>query len=341
MDCSTRRSIKVALVFLVLIFAGIALFGPNQYEPVNVPTGELAGAKAGDLYQLYLGTTTTVIPDTLNNVDFGRQLKQLWQKKLDSFDVTDNTEQTMQQLIDAYYNQRTFTSLSTYIKKIDHIANQTHASLQWGSFCKARKMSIRTCGLLKGIANTLSGRELLAYSLTELMPSVNGTLNVKILDLLLQNAGHEYIASLPAVHDSLNSFGNYQFTDLALLDTPGVVRGASIVGSFLPTETTIPKDVGLLRGDDHHKAAYLFAVRNLARMIHRLNDRQLDTFENGWKNCGDEIVQFIAVSHHGPWAAVSAAKRWIDNDMEYDFSVSVSKGYVEYAQKTKANYQAL
>jgi hypothetical protein len=173
------------------------------------------------------------------------------------------------------------------------------------------------------------------------MPSANGRLNVLIFDLMLINACREYGESLPAIHDSYTSFSLYQPTQFAVFDTPSEIRGASIVNRYLPPSERIPGSVSMLRGDDLHKSAWLFAIRNLMRVIHRLNDRQFTTLKNGWKDTNDEIVQLIAVAHHAPGRITKMAEFWLDNEMKHDFSLSVSSEYLSYAKKTKANYKAL
>jgi len=343
---TTRRMMYVFFVLFIFIW----MFRPTKsdageelkarYGVVEFASNNLAGSRVGKLYQLYLGIESNIIPETLLT-DFDSQLSKLWQMKEDVSGLKNVAEEARWQLIEEYSQARTPVTLKAYQTNIDQIANRTYQSINWQRMCRERGMKTRNCQTLQKIAKTIGGRELLAYGLTELMPAAEGRLNVLVLDLLLQNAGREYVESLPAIYDSYTSFGLYQFTQYAIFETPTEIRGASIVSTYLPVVEQIPGSVSKLRGDDHHKAAYLFAVRNLMRMIHRLNDRQLSTLESGWAHSDDEITQYIAVAHHSPSNALLAAKRWLDNGMKYDFSVSVSSRYLAYAKKTKVNYEAL
>lgn len=350
MGINKKRTARRIVITSMAIFALIWVSKPDEgeagdelkarYGTMQVTTGDLAGSRVGKLYQTYLGMETNIIPDTLVT-NFDNQLLKLWQWKEKESGLKDVAKETMWKLIDEYSQSRTPTTLTTYRADIDQIAKRMYRVLDWQKMCQGRMMKSQRCLLLKEIVGTVGGRELLAYALTEIMPSFDGRLNVLIFDLMLQNACREYVESLPAIYDSYTSFSLYQPTQYAVFDTPGDIRGASIVNRYLPPLERIPGSVSMLRGDNLHKSAWLFAVRNLMWAIHRLNDQQFETLKNNWKDTDDEIVQLIAVAHHAPKKIDDMTKYWLDNDMEYDFSMSVRPKYLEYAKKTKSNYRAL
>jgi hypothetical protein len=179
--------------------------------------------------------------------------------------------------------------------------------------------------------------------MAELLPSNNGELNRDYLDFLLRHGGRRYLESLPALHDDITSFGPVQFTQYAVYDVPGERRGASRVNVALPrgSELRIPGSTLRLRDNDHLRAAYLFAVSNLADGIRSLSERQLTTFERVAGPRGVDVAQFIAVAHNKPANGRRALRAWLDaggNGSFRDYCVPVSR---LYAQKTINNYWAL
>ena len=57
-----------------------------------------------------------------------------------------------------------------------------------------------------------------------------------------------------------------------------------------------------LKGNDHHKAAYLFAVYNLAALVNKLPEELCEEFTNVYADriTPDLVLQYIAAAHHLP-----------------------------------------
>ena len=157
------------------------------------------------------------------------------------------------------------------------------------------------------------------------------------MDFLLQYAGVEYIEDIPAMYDAKTSFGPYQFTEFALFDCGNQKRGASIANQAVTSGQKIPGSVIKLRGDDHYKAAYLFAVHNICLMVKKLNKKELQTLKNVWGNNRDDLFVFCATAHHLPGDAIKAARKWLDNKAKASFETSCNKRILPYAQKTRQN----
>ncbi len=246
------------------------------------------------------------------------------------------------ELLKDYDKKRTFLSLKEYIQKADRVANNIYENLDWEKYGNKAKLDEIKVNLLKKLSSKIGGEELLAYAFTELLPSDNGKINVKVFDLLLENAGREYIESIPAIYDKYASIGPFQMTSYALYDIPGEEkRGASKVAPYVK-DLDFPSNVIKLRGDDNFEAAYLFAVDNISFILRKLDKSQVNKFKDLYDYSGDDLVQYIATAHHAPANARVAFKRFIDKGCKKgEFYKSCNKALTLYALKTKNNYKAI
>lgn len=306
------------------------------------PTGAIKGRLANDLYADFLGYKGR-IPSEIE-VNWARQLETLWDRKEGRRGSNAVVSQTRDLVVPEYarYDPGQM-SLVEYQQNAARQADAIYENLDWTAVGKSYfKGDKRKLALLKNAAKTVGGRSIVAYAMTELLPSrSNGAYNRDYLDFLLQHAGRRYVESLPALHDSITSFGPYQFTQFAVYDAAGGPRGASRMNRFLPKEQKIPGSTMRLRNDDHIKAAYLFGLDNLATLIRKLNERQLRTFERVAPSKGLDIVQFIAVAHNKPAVAMRSGRRWLDNGARLSFMESCPRVSQVYAMKTVANFRAL
>lgn len=320
--------------------------GLQLHRKGTYPTGVLAGRPANDLYSFYIGSDGGRLPKTIA-IDWNDRLKLLWEQKIKRSKGNPVVVRASREVRHEYRTLNPGTMrLRDYRKIASDDAHRTYNSLNWEKvgrlyFTKAGKVNQRKLKLFKAVAKTIDGRELMAYMMTELMPSMDGGFNRDFMSFLLRFGGRRYVESIPAIFDPKTSFGPYQFTEYALYDVNGVRRGASVLNQALPANMKIPGSVIKLRGDLHIRAAYLFALDNIARLIKRLNDRQLATFERIYKKSARDLVQFIGVSHHAPGYAPKAALRWLDNGGRAAFAVSTAYRFKKYAQKTSVNYDAL
>jgi hypothetical protein len=317
-----------------------------QARKGTYPMGVLVGRPANDLYAFYIGSDGGRLPKTIT-VDWNERLDRLWEQKVKR---SKGNAVVVRASREVRHEYRTLDPglmrLRDYRQIASADAHRTYNALNWDKvgtmyFSKSGKVNQRKLKLFKAMAKLVDGRELTAYMLTELMPSNDGGFNRDFMSFLLRNAGRRYIESIPAIFDPKTSFGPFQFTEYALYDREGERRGASFLNQALSPNMKIPGSVIMLRGNLHIRAAYLFALDNIARLIKRLNDRQLKTLERIYKRSARDIVQFMGVSHHAPGYAPKAAMRWLDNGGRSSFSVSTAYRFKKYAIKTAANYDAL
>jgi hypothetical protein len=308
---------------------------------VSYATGNLAHRTAGDLYAAYLGYPGTQIPATLS-IDWNAQLDALWDRKLRRSGVTKPARQAAAALVAEYATQDAGRiSLESYQEIAGDQATAICAELDWDEVGRTFRLNERETSLLQRVSCNMGGRVILAYTMAELLPSTNGELNRDYLDFLLRHGGRRYLESLPALHDDITSFGPVQFTQYAVYDVPGERRGASKVNVSLPENLRIPGSTLRLRGNDHLRAAYLFAISNLADGIRSLNGRQLATFERVYGPKGVDVAQYIAVAHNKPANGRRALRAWLDAGARGSLRDYCSRVSRLYATKTINNYDAL
>lgn len=89
--------------------------------------------------------------------------------------------------------------------------------------------------------------------------------NSAILTTLLEKAGKEYLLFAPALGDNLLSYGPYQITKSAVNGKNG---GATMADDrFTGGKMLKTRDITKFPLGDHHKAAYLLALTNVAFLV--------------------------------------------------------------------------
>lgn len=325
----------------------------NANEMEIIIPESLRGKKFGHLLAMYLGEfqldengycRTVEFGDTYK-VDFKKTLDKLWRIKASRSKGNKEINIVRQNQV-AQYNPQTATrmTLDEYIMEADQVAEQTFENIDWDKIKHVFmfKKDDGRLDLLQKLAKSIDGITLISYALTELMPTKDGTLNMNMLDFLLQTAGREYVELLPAIADGETSFGPYQFTKYSVLDSDGNRNGASRINIAVgDDELRIPNHTYLLEGREHHSAAYLNAVNNFAMLVRTLNDEQIRTLEKNLEQSRDDLAAFMATAHNKSRNAIQSAQRWLDNNCEQNYRVSCDNSIITYGKKSQINYDAL
>lgn len=353
----------------------------HEIEPatrtITIPTGAMAGRKVGDLFAFYLGLEPgSVVPKQLT-VNFGEVLEDLWEKKItrvgkqkseNDLWIENMRKNGREIFYGAYAKKWNAGEIETYsmpevIKKADTIISTLNASLSWGDLNKLKwkdadgngyapftDLNDRAVSIVKDIAERITGEMLIAYSITELMPSLtDGEENVDEYSLLLKYAGAEFLNGAPALGDPYLSAGPFQFTSFAVYDANGEQKGASIINKLVPKELKIPGSVSkLVTLDDQIKAAHLFAIHNIALLVKRIledtnkdraRERLITFIEN--KDHQPALLQYIASAHHAPGHAIPAFKAWLDVGMRGSHAAHAKADMPAYIKKSYLNLKAL
>jgi hypothetical protein len=330
----TRSTVKSPPAFVWGLVVGIGFM--YFYRPVkseisaslktphaitSIQTGDLAGRKLGGHFALYVGHSGSPIPSEISP-DYPALLKKLWDKKNKVSGNKSDVRRVGNSLLEDYRAGKTPMTLDEYENQINEVVDELRKGLKWSKFSKPK--------VFKLAMESITAKDLLSIAATETMPEDRAGLNRSILDFMLQNAGREFLEAIPSLGDKLVSFGPYQFTHYAINHGGGVNK----MNHFLPKSLRVPGDVSLLRGDDHHRAAWLFAAWNIHQLANNLSDDDFRYFVRS-----GQLLDYIAMAHHKPKdarsAAIEAARK------RQSIYVFATPRLREYAGKTRVNRRKL
>ncbi len=282
--------------------------------------------KLGDLYTKYLGLSAGQVPPSVT-VSFEERMASMYHqkvnfkrcKKKDPSNCTVASDTVLSQAPEILQRYIKGDKMKMDLKGFIAIADEKVAAgkkaIDWKALCKSRayRLNEEKCKLLQAIVKNLQGKDMIAYGMTELFPAVDGELNVRYLDVLLKSAGAQFLYHVPALGDRYASLGLYQFTFFALREDDEVVAGTNVVNTFVKDASQkIPGSVVSLTGNQHHTAAFYFAVHNIASAVSRTNKKQAETLTALHATHQDEMVILVACAHHAPGYTFPVFERWLD-----------------------------
>lgn len=380
LQAKTRKGLIAALIGLSLSWGVSSCEDKSRATPDKLKENEvpsfLVGKKATDFFSMYLGGEAkgTIILWETYEWDKNKGIANMYQKK---FSLPNKKELTVAE--DHYrgvvskidFNKYTPITLSEHKKQVGSTLNELKEHIDreklWDKLLWGNKEKLVT---LQALSDNISAETLTSYSMTELLPSDAGNYNKNFLNFLLQNAGTQYIENIPAMYDSYASFWRYQFTSKAVYDTGKKKEGASRVNEFVKKSSKIPWSVCLLKGQDHHKAAYLFIMYNLSNLLRNWDS----TIQNALKELTkpenqSNLAQLVAIMHNKPanWSTFLKERYKLNNEKEYlqkktrkdnyDYdlnkngAIDLYESFVwwewwlkeshNYGKKTSSNFQAL
>lgn len=338
----------------------------------------------GSLFARYFGRHGR-LPDELS-VSYPRNLSALWREKLARERGEPHALSAIvaeSRLADYAERWETDSLHTTTLPRLqddlDALTERLRNELDPRTLARLYGLSEREREVLAAELAKLDGTMFLSYSMTELMPSSDGAKNARVYDFLLQTAGEDFLLATPALGDTQVSFGPFQFTPLAFLDTENplarygmrgarrghaIRRGASLANLALSLDARLEvSDVtDLYSFADHGTAAFLFAVNNLARAARALGREP--HLLNAFAALGArELGTFLAASHNEPSAALVVLERALaEHESSYAHAANMLAKTLErrhhpehagntsfervrrvasYARKTEHNYDIL
>lgn len=309
----------------------------EKAKTVIVDTSSIEGRKLGGLYADITGITGTV--GKSHSVNYGETLAELWNRKLDRKNVSEATIKASAIPIEVFLSEPKKMTLKQFVAEAENQVHFAKKHLDFGAACKGYKLSKEECATFRTLADETRGLDLVAYGMTELMPSAEGSLNVKIMEILLRNAGSNYLCTIPALYDKMLSLGFYQFTSYAVNSNAG--QGASKMNTFLSKEAKIPGSVIALRNGDHHRAAYLFALDNFANLAKKTNVKEFAALKRALKQKPGDIVTYVATAHHSPKLALRSMKSWLLKGAQGSLNGHLVGRLKPYGKKSDNNLAAL
>ncbi len=349
------------LTILLALAGGYALHELTEKETfkakVETPAS-LKWRKINDLYSYYMWFSWK--RETLwDSINFNPEeiIHQLYEKKLknnhrNDFVVAQKFYDEVIKKID--FNTVDPSDIDTYLSHIEKAIDEVKDNFNWEKFGKDKFQSnTNKTSLFKHICKNIDEESLLSYSMTELFPWTEWIFNKEFLSFILEHGGEKFLQYLPAIYDDYTSFWPYQFTYLALADYGKTKNWASQTNIYLPEHYRIPGSVNQLKWDQHHKAAYLFAMYNIAQLVKRNDIPQgaLSMISKGkYKN---DLAELIAIMHNKPGKWADFLKEWyrLQNNQTYDKNkngkVDIYEAYPwskiasQYGKKTYHNKNAI
>ncbi|MEK7093159.1 MAG: hypothetical protein AAB927_01610, partial [Patescibacteria group bacterium] len=300
----------------------------------SVPTPLAFG---GD-YEMMLGITEAKAEVT---IDPHTQLSKLWKEKLERIhqkrglyppEQLANIKKLFLSYDPEHPNE---TTLEKYRLSIQARITGVRSALNMNALKtlpQFKNLDMEQMKLVKDMVGSMTADTMLSYILTELMPTTgkDTQLPLDVMDVVLRYYGRDYFHLVPARHDpdpELLSFGAYQLTPHVLQEKYRIgkkgareedFQGASVINKLLPPAQKLPADLTDLKGNQHHVAAYLFAVYNIAYGVRLLGPERSKAL-----NAAGAFIpagfaeEFLAAAHHRPADAIDAFKIYTDAVVAY------------------------
>lgn len=277
-------------------------------EPnLTYDTSELAKIKLGYPLTAYFGTSKLGQQTPIN---FRFNLAKMWKRKFEMTKFENDDEKrfalrAMDETVMSYDPENAgATDIGSYHEEISRVVTDTRHAFDFEKLKKT--MPAVQFELFNNLEAQVTGSTLLAYLMTEIMPS--GPVAPRALNTLLKTGGKEFIERIPSDADRIVSSGPYQFTKHALSEDGKKPEGASFMQKFL-AKPVLPPNVISLEGSQHHQAAYLFALYNLLVLSLNTAPETAKDVARFVPSTG-AVPMYIVGAHHHPASAVQAFKRY-------------------------------
>ena len=317
-------------------------------EKREYDTREIAGRPFGYPISAYFGTKERIGPVTL--VDFRFRLAQLWKEKAGRLRVSETERPALMRAIDDIVmsydpdNPTTMSAGAYYLELTDSI-KEVRAEVDWDKIHRAFRFSGPQNALFRSFAENIDAKTLLAFNISELMPS-QGNLTFKVFDTLLKTGGYEFISRIPAGGDDEMSYGPGQVTARLFQEGKNKRGSVAIMSGMLKKKDMVPKDITQLQGRHHHMASYLDALFNIGLLVQRIPDAQATALLK--EPIGDDVRMFVSGAHNRPADAVDTfvrfAKAYMDTRKHSSparprFAAFCTPRIAPYVGRTQANLE--
>ncbi len=312
-----------------------------------IDAGELAGKPCDhELFRLYFGLEGKTIPEKFK-VNFVFQLAQLDAAKNKWAKNNPVIKELGERHVEEYSKYESApSSIEEFIAEAG--SNEITKQIDWEALGEGQGLGESDTLLVRRLAEAVSGQDLMALSITELMPSKNAETNVQAMELLLQHAGKEFVYRIPAIYDTQLSFGPYQFTPYALGERRGQKVGASVINPYVREDARVTEDLRTLSGVEHHKVAILNLVEDFCLLVKSLRVEPRDAaellqkLETMLESSPKQIAVIAGAAHHAPTHAVEAIKTWFRQNMKKSYAeCCANEDLGKYAARMQRSVEAL
>ena len=192
-------------------------------------------------------------------------------------------------------------SIGDYHREIAETIRHTHDEVDWEKMRTWFHLSSAQHAFLRRAERFIDSQTLLAFNLSELMPS--GALAYDLFDTILKTGGVEFVFRIPSGGDLKMSYGPGQLTERVFEngkeDKGSIVRMKGVLKHHL-----LPEDIAHIRGAHHHIASYLNAIFNLVVLTQSLSDKEAIALMN--EPIGDDLRLYISGAHNHPSGALTS-----------------------------------
>jgi len=303
-----------------------------------------------DLYAFYAG----IQDGQKQMVSFQEALKTMWKAKAERSDCRQEAKEYGTWAVRNFPAEHTRVTLPDfkrdYLRRnLDDINGQVNWDDAINSKFGSRNLSEETRAdlirFMTIVTKNIDENVLMGYAIKELMPNGgNEIYNVHFFDQLLQTAGLEYVASIPALGDGYLSYGPYQFTTIAVEPTAAMFKRFNpLLSTPVPTKM---KDFGYDM-NNHTRAAILFAYNNWYQLAVELSEHNetkkkkdksprrtlLEKFNDNFARLDDDSQRMFVTGvtgalHHAPAHAIDTIANFSDKGNWTKPEISIKNSWV-------------
>ncbi|MBW2983401.1 hypothetical protein KY327_03805 [Candidatus Woesearchaeota archaeon] len=283
-------------------------FGGMSLERIVKVTG------LNDMYKRYTGL------DDNDEADYEAALKDMWSRKKDGR-LSKEFHGDADRMVAAYDQEAAEkTTLKKHLTSLDRHVDKLHDNYDFTRLFTVpdgkggeKPIHEEKSRFVRNIMDEVDGETLQAYSTTELFPAINPELNTIIYDKLLQEAGKEFLLTIPAMGDDYMSFGPYQLSSKAV--NP---EGTGTYNDHLPEELQAPESMTHHETwDDHTTSAYLNMIGNATILGNKLfTNGLLTAFNDQYEQLPERKRELLATgllstAHNNPSLAARGLANYV------------------------------
>ena len=338
----TRSLLPVAFTGAVVSESNVIRFSlpePIVMKDTKVDFAPVRASGINNINASYLGTNGKI--SDIKSVDWNDNIQKLWDQKLTIKNVSGATISTAPEIVERYQTSPAeVMSLNSHITQLNVDLNKVRRDVNWKGICDDFRLSDKQCFTYAKAIDTIDGEMLTAYSMTELMPYRNGEQSYAMMNMYMQEAGRNYLDSIPALGDHYLSMGRYQFTSYAVGYDMNGPRSANKIASY-SRNYNIPGSVSKISGIDSDRAAFYFSAYNILSLVRSLNGKQVSKFSSFCLDDKSQLTEYMATAHHNPVWAKKRAISWISNNCKKPLISYQGERLKIYSIKTATNYRAI
>ncbi len=179
--------------------------------------------------------------------------------------------------------------------------------------------------VIEQLAKQITPDMMLAYMSTEIFPVPERSKDA--LEFLLENAGVEFLQSVPALGDKLLSLGVFQLTKYV----SGPKGSVNTLMKVMKAPSLVPEELSQFSSiEDHIRAGFLFAFYNTVSLIRDLiHDGKytelstlLESASSGQNNGNSTVfLEYLAGAHHRPSVARNILSKWLTENQQVDVAL--------------------